>query len=135
MMFKRTTSPGEVKVKGLQRISRKAGKAKARALQKWVCAKVSELTGFDFGKDEAIESRPMGQKGVDVRLTPEVKRLFPFSVECKFCEGWSVPGWIEQAQKNRVSGTDWLLVLKRSRQEPVVLMDASAFFELLEKMR
>ncbi len=79
----------------------------------------------------------MGQAGVDVRMESAVLREFPFSVECKWQEKWSVPEWIEQAQKNRLPGTYWLLVMKRSRKDPVVVLDAGLFFEILnsEKVR
>lgn len=82
-----------------------------------------------------IESRPMGQKGVDVRMESQVLKLFPFSVECKWQESWSVPAWIKQAIENMKKGTDWLLIIKRSRDRPVVVMDAEAFFRLLEKTK
>jgi len=44
-----------------------------------------------------------------------------------------VPSWIDQARQNQKPGTDWLLVMKRSRIKPVVVMDAEVFFRLLEK--
>lgn len=112
-------------------ISIASRKAKARSLQQWVCKKVSELIGCEWGVDMPVESRPMGQTGCDVRLDAHAQRLLPFSVECKFQESWSVPAWIEQAKANRKEGTDWLLVAKRSREAPVVILDAEVFFETL----
>ena len=108
-------------------------KAKGRFLQKWVCEKIAELTGFEWGKDKPIESRPMGQSGYDVRLESRVLDVFPFSVECKFQERWSVPKWIEQAKANEAEGTHWLLVCKQSRKPPVVILEADAFFEILKR--
>lgn len=118
-----------------KRISVASAKAKGRDLQKWVCQKISELTGEKWGKDCPIESRPMGQTGVDVRMESHVWKQFPYSVECKWQESWSVPAWIKQAQDNQREGTDWLLFLRRSRMNPysVVVMDADVFFELLRK--
>lgn len=108
-------------------------KAKGRFLQKWVCEKIAELTGFEWGKDKPIESRPMGQSGYDVRLESRVLDVFPFSVECKFRERWSVPKWIAQAKANEAEGTHWLLVCKQSRKPPVVILEADAFFEILKR--
>lgn len=108
-------------------------KAKGRSLQRWVCKKIAELTGFEWGKDKPIESSPMGQSGADVRLESRVLDVFPFSVECKFQERWSVPKWIEQAKANEAEGTHWLLVCKQSRKPPVVILDAEAFFEIVKK--
>lgn len=118
-----------------KRISVASAKAKGRDLQKWVCQKISELTDEKWGKDCPIESRPMGQTGVDVRMEFHVWEQFPYSVECKWQESWSVPAWIKQAQDNQREGTDWLLFLRRNRMNPysVVVMDADVFFELLRK--
>ena len=115
------------------RISVQSAKAKGRSLQQYVCRMISEITGYEWGSsgdDKPIESRPMGQKGMDVRMESQVRELFPFSVECKFQESWAVHGWIEQAKENQMKGTDWLLVCKRSRKKPVVIMDADTFFGL-----
>lgn len=112
-----------------------SAKAKGRTLQQWVCQKVSELTGFAYGKDCPIESRPMGQSGVDVRLEEDVLKVFPFSIECKNQEKWSLLTWVEQAKQNRKEGTYWLLVVKKNRIKPIVIMDAEEFFELLKEMR
>ncbi len=109
-----------------------SAKAKGRRLQKWMAQKISDLTGIPHGKDELIETREMGQAGVDVKLIGIARDKFPFSVECKNQESWSVPKYIEQAQKNVMLGTDWLLVIKRADIKPVVLMDANAFMDLLK---
>ena len=119
-----------------KRIRPQSAKAKGRQLQQWACQKISELTGFEWGSpgnDKPIESRPMGQSGTDVRMESQVRALFPYSVECKFQETWSIPAWIEQAKENQVEETDWLLICKRSRKPPVVVMDAEKFFEILEE--
>lgn len=119
---------------GKKRITTQSAKAKGRSLQQWVCQKISELTGFQWGQDKPIESRGMGQSGVDVRLEEEVLKVFPFSIECKWQEAWSVPAWIEQAKNNQKPNTDWLLVCKKNRQSPVVILDADVFFSLMAEV-
>ncbi len=109
----------------------KSAKAKGQRLQKWVCQKISELTGYEYGPDEMIAPRESGQKGVDVRLIKDALDAFPYSVECKNQEKWHLLKWIEQAKKNRKPKTDWLLVCSRNRNKPVVIMDGEAFFEVL----
>ncbi|MCK9576902.1 MAG: hypothetical protein M0R51_13445 [Clostridia bacterium] len=109
-------------------------KQKGRVLQQWTCAEISKITGYSWGHDEPIESRGMGQNGVDVRMESAVQKLFPFSVECKNCESWSVHSWIEQSKANQKEGTDWLIVAKRNRGKPVVVIDAEVFFALMEKV-
>ncbi len=116
-------------------ITRASAKDKGRRLQQMVCAKISELTGLPWGKDEPIESRPMGQSGVDVRLDAVARKEFPFSVEAKWQESWNIPEWIRQAQTNEMKDTDWLLVVKRSHSPPVCIIDLDTFFKILEKVK
>lgn len=119
-----------------KRISPQSAKDKGRRLQHWVCHKIAELTGYPWGTsgdDQPIESRPMGQPGPDVRMESQVLEQFPFTVECKSYEKWAVPEWIEQAKRNCMDGTHWLLIAKRSRKPPVVMMDADTFFALMER--
>jgi hypothetical protein len=118
-----------------KRIKVQSAKAKGRNLQKLIAEKISKLTGFECGKDKPIESRPMGQSGTDVRLEQSVLKKFPYSVECKAQEKWSIHKWIEQAQENLLPNTDWLLVAKRSYQKPVVILDLDCFFKLLDKKK
>ena len=111
-----------------------SAKAKGRRLQQWVCRQLSRLTGYEYGPDELIASREMGQKGVDIRLIADAAEDIPWSIECKAQERISLSKWIEQAEKNRLPGTDWLLVIKQRRKEPIVCMDAEVFFAILDKL-
>jgi hypothetical protein len=131
--MQRTKSAGISIPPKKKRIAVSSAKAKGRNLQKWVCDKISKLTGVDTGKDCPIESRPMGQSGCDVRMEQAILKLFPFSVECKAQESWSVSAWIEQAKKNLLRNTSWLLFFRKSRMIPhtVVLLDADIFFQMV----
>ena len=116
------------------KIQPSSARQKGRNLQQWVCRKISDLLGIAWGKDELIASREASQSGTDVRLVGEAKERFPFSVECKWQETWDVPAWIKQAKANQVAGTDWLLVMKKNRVAPVVVIDAEVFFEILRRL-
>ena len=116
-----------------KRITVASAKAKGRNLQKLVAQKISELTGFEWGKDKPIESRPMGQSGTDVRLESSVLKVFPFSVECKAQEKWSIHEFLKQAKENTLDNTDWLLVVKRSREKPIAIIDLDVFFKILNR--
>ncbi len=116
-------------------IKTSSAKAKGRYLQQWTCQKISDLLNLPWGKDELVASREASQTGTDVRLLGEAKEHFPFSVECKNQETWSIVSWIEQAKRNQQEGTDWLLVLKKNRMAPVIVMDAERFFVLLKKLQ
>lgn len=119
-----------------KKITPQSAKGKGRRLQQWVCKKISELTGYEWGSsgtDCPIESRPMGQSGADVRMESQVRKLFPFSVECKYQETWHIPAWIRQAKENKNKNDDWLLVVRKNRHDPIIIMDAKRFFEILNK--
>ena len=117
-----------------KRITVSSAKAKGRELQQQVAALVGELLGMEWGYDTHIAPREMGQSGTDVRLIGEALKRFPFSVECKRCESWSVPAWIEQAKKNQLPNTHWLLVAKRNHKDAVVILDMKTFFSLLKRI-
>lgn len=115
-------------------ISIASRKAKGRNLQKWTAKKISELLSIPCGKDELIASREMGQSGTDVRLIGEALKRFPFSIETKCQETWSMNQFIQQAKANQMDSTDWLLIVKKNHDKPVVIMDAESFFNLLERI-
>jgi hypothetical protein len=120
------------------KIKPQSAKNKGRKFQHWIAEKISELTGYSYGsagQDKEIESRPMGQSGTDIRMESHVLKKFPYSVEAKHQENWSVHQWIQQAKENQMQGTDWLLFCKRNRKDPIVIMDAEVFFELLKKIK
>jgi hypothetical protein len=115
-------------------IKTSSAKAKGRSLQNWACQEISNILRIPWGKDELIASREMGQSGVDVRLIGEAKTRFPFSIECKNCQSWAIPAWIEQAKSNQTEGTDWLLIVKKNGVKPIVVMDGKRFFELMGRL-
>lgn len=119
-------------MKSKKPIKKSSGKAKGRRLQQWVCQKISDLTGYEWGPDEQIASREMGHSGVDVRLIGDALDAFPWSVECKYRERWGVLSWVRQAKENRKSGTDWLLVVRKNHHEEIVILNAEVFFYLLK---
>ena len=116
-----------------RKISVSSAKAKGRLLQNFVAQKVSEVTGIKWGKDELIQGREMGQSGVDVKLYGVAKEKFPYSVECKNQQAWSVPSWIKQAKANQQPGQDWLLIMTRNHFPTVVCMEVDAFFDLYDQ--
>jgi len=121
-----------------KRITTASAKAKGRNLQKWTCKKIGELLGMEWGYDDDrdIQPRLMGQSGVDVVLRGEALKQFPFSVECKNQESWSVPAYIKQARKNNIKNTNWLLVLKKKElKNPIVILEADVFFKILEEKK
>jgi hypothetical protein len=109
----------------------RSAKNKGARLQKWTAEKISVLTGIPCGKDCLIQSREMGQGGVDVKILGEAFEKFSYAVECKNCEQYSMPAWIKQAKSNCVDGVEFLLVTKRNHEDPLITLDAEVFFKIL----
>lgn len=74
----------------------------------------------------------MGQAGVDVKLYGDARKLIPYSIECKASEVLKIPEWVKQAKENKEKDNDWLLIVKQSRQEPIVFMELETFLNLLQ---
>jgi len=111
-------------------------KAKGRILQKWVCQKIADIFKIEFNNQDdqcLIHSREMGQSGVDVILRGEIYKKFPFAVECKNTEKLCLYTTIEQIKNNAQIDQDWLIVHKKNRNEPVVIISWDAFEKLFKK--
>ena len=110
-----------------------SGKAKGRKCQNWTAEQISNLIDLPWGKDEQIAPREMGQSGTDVRLIGDAKDLFPWAVECKWCEAWNLPAWIRQAKSHllKEEGLDWLLIFRGSRKPFLACLDADVFLDLV----
>jgi len=116
-----------------RRITIRSGKNKGKRFQNWIASQFSNISGIPWGQDEDIESRIMGQSGTDIIFRSKIARgLFPFSIEAKNCEQFSLPSWVEQAKKNEAKDTSWLLFITKNRFDKIVVMDADLFFKLLK---
>ena len=118
----------------MARIKISSAKEKARWLQKWVAERVAGLFGVPWGPDTAVSSRGMGQSGPDVCLVGEIRKLFPYSVECKNGSSINWKDGVRQARKALEKEKDfrhWLFFIKvPDFQKPVVFMDAEEFFHI-----
>ena len=121
--------------RSLTRIKTSSGKDKGKALQFWVCERISKITGIQYVQSDdscLIHSREMGQPGADIVLRGEAIKAFPYSVECKSTESLGLLETIKQASANQKDGTDWLIVHRRKAyKEPIVILAWSAFEKLI----
>lgn len=106
-----------------------SAKAKGRLLQKWFANLLVEELDVD---PEDLESRPMGSGGEDIIMGKQTRNIFPYSIECKNQEAVNVWKAYEQATEN-CKGYEPLVVIKRNRSKPLVVMDAEAFVRLHDK--
>ncbi len=103
-----------------------SAKAKGRKLQQWFANLLVEKLNLD---EEDIESRPMGSQGEDIILGKQSRQIFPYSVECKNQEKVNVWSAYEQAESN-CKGYEPLVVIKKNRKKPLVVIDAEYFVRL-----
>ena len=109
-------------------------KAKGRRFQQDIAKDISEIIGLAYGPDNDVASRGMGQNGTDIQLSPTARKAFPYSVECKCTERLDFWGSIKQARANCLEETDWLLVVRRNREKPVVVLDWERFLEIQKNL-
>jgi hypothetical protein len=106
-------------------------KAKGRSLQKQVASDLREKTGLP---EEDIQSKPMGSSGSDVIMSSAAIAKFPFSVECKNQESIQIWSAFGQAVYNSEREKRMpMLVFRRNRTDPLVLMRWSDFLKIYFK--
>ena len=107
-----------------------SAKSKGRRLQQWMRTLLVEKLEIH---PEDIESRPMGSQGEDLIMARAARQKFPFSVEAKNQEKVNVWESYKQAKSN--AGTyEPILVIKKNNEKPLVVIDAEAFVDLVEKV-
>lgn len=112
-------------------------KAKGRSLQNWIAERLAEIfeVTFDNSNDHSdIKTRTMGCSGTDIIIqNKELYQKFPFCIECKNTEKLNLYSAIEQAKQNTEINRDWLLVAKKNKNKPIVIMDWETFENLIKK--
>jgi len=115
--------------------SARSGKTKGQEFQKWVVRQLR--LNYCLDRDESscfdgdVQAQPMGQSGVDVKLSPHARQLIPFDIECKRAEKWNVHEWWSQTETNAKAVP--LLVMKRNHKEPLALIKFEDLLDLMVK--
>ena len=103
-----------------------SAKAKGRKLQQWMRNLLIEKLEVH---PEDIESRSMGAGGEDLIMARAARQKFPYSIECKNVEKLNVWEAYKQAEENS-KDYEPVVVIKRNKHKPLVLVDAEYFVEL-----
>ena len=103
-----------------------SAKAKGRRLQQWFRDLLVSKLGI---YKEDIESRSMGAGGEDLIMARSARQKFPYSIECKNQEKINIWESYKQASENS-KDYEPVVVLKRNKHKPLVLVDAEYFVEL-----
>ena len=102
-------------------------KAKGRNLQQFVVATI--LRHFPKLQPGDVINTSMGAQGVDVKLSPAALELLPIAIECKNVEKLNIWQAWAQATAN-CKDLNPVLIFKRSRQKPLVVVDLEYFLSL-----
>ena len=103
-----------------------SAKAKGRKLQQWFRDRLIDVLEIH---EEDIESRSMGAGGEDLIMARAAREKFPYSVECKNQEKINIWESYKQADSNS-KVYEPVVVLKRNKHKPLVLVDAEYFVNL-----
>ena len=107
-----------------------SAKAKGRNLQNWIRETLIEELKIH---EEDIKTAIMGESGEDIIMARAARKKFPFSVEAKNVEKLNVWSAYEQACSN-CGDNEPLLIMKKNRKKPLVVMDAEQFIKLIKKL-
>ena len=108
-------------------------KAKGRKLQQWVRDLI--LSKHPSLEEDDVKSTAMGQGGEDVQLSPAARKLVPLSIECKSRASYAFYKDLDQAYANCPKGSQPTLIAKANHRDPVVIIDATVFFDILSQSR
>ena len=103
-----------------------SAKAKGRRLQQWFRDLLIDKLRIH---KEDIESRSMGAGGEDLIMARAARQKFSYSIECKNQEKINIWESYKQADENS-KDYEPVVVIKRNKHKPLVLVDAEYFVEL-----
>lgn len=108
-------------------------KAKGRSLQNF--AHDAILKNFKgILEDGDVKKAIMGESGIDIKLSPHARRIFPYGVECKNTEKINIWSAISQCEENAdKEKLRPLLVIKRNRTDVHVVLRWEDFMKLAKE--
>ncbi len=74
----------------------------------------------------------MGASGIDVKLSKEGIRRFPFAIECKSHASFATYTYYDQARSNTGEGQEPLLIIKANNRRPLAIVDAEWFIKRMK---
>jgi hypothetical protein len=103
-----------------------SAKNKGRILCKQV--KVELLKLFPTLEEDDIKVTSSGATGEDLQLSPQARKLFPYTIECKSRSGIAVYAWLEQATREKHTP---IVVAKANHKPSIVVLYAEDFYKLI----
>ena len=108
----------------------RSAKNKGKRLQNKVRDLILEK--FNSLESDDVRSITMGESGEDILLSPAARKLFPFSVECKYQEKLNIWKSLEQSETNSGKHTP-IVIFKRNRTKTYVALEFKKLLELLNE--
>lgn len=105
-------------------------KNKGKRLQNYTRDVILE-TFKNLESDDVI-SAIMGESGVDIKLSPAARKVFPYSIENKNCEKLDIYKAIEQAETNAKENTVPVVVFKKNFSDIYISIPFQHFIELVK---
>lgn len=104
-------------------------KAKGRSLVVETKAWLHKL--FPEFVDADVIVPTTSQPGMDLKLSPELTKMFPYAIECKRTEGLAQDyKFMTQAEAN-AEGLTPIVIMRSNRQKPLVMMYLEDWEKLL----
>lgn len=109
----------------------RSAKNKGVRFQNWVR---DTILKYFPGLTGHVKCAVMGEKGADVQLSPEAAEIFPFAIECKNQEKWSVAKYWEQTtQEAERLGLNPLLFMTKNKHPKLAVVEAETFIEIIHR--
>lgn len=106
-------------------------KAKGRGLVLEIKAWLHKVYAWTVDHDVIVPAT--SASGEDLVLSPQLRAVFPYSIECKRQEGYSkVYDAYQQSQANAPVGTDACVILRSNRKPALVVISLETFEKLIK---
>ena len=106
----------------------RSAKNKGRLLQIWLRDALLTDTTLQLGD---IRSTTMGDRGEDVQLSPEARKIYPFQFECKSKASYSVYKDYKQACSHGEHTP--ILIIKQNQSKPLAVVDGEWFINYIKE--
>ena len=108
-----------------------SAKAKGRRLQQYVADAVRSVLRLHAPD---VQPAIMGESGMDIKLSMEARRHFPYATECKNVQRLNVWAALKQCEENAKDGLSPLLVFSRNRDGVYCVVTLEHLLELRREL-
>jgi hypothetical protein len=89
---------------------------------------------FDLPEPDAV-STSMGKSGIDIMLSTEARKMFPFAVEVKCQESLNIWESLQQSEENgKKEGLEPIVIFRRNGSKPYVALDWHYFLRMQKQL-